>query len=431
MGERPSSKNSKARQREIINKRKKKKKKSPIKKIFMTLLLIIVAATTIASGYIMGFLKDLESKTLPSANKVSINETMNILLVGLDIGDVNQVENQDIKRTDTIMVVNYNPHTKKVHLVSIPRDTLIRTNNGNIAKINAAYQIGGEEFLIEKVQDILEVDINYLVKVDYEAFRSIIDAIGGVEMYIERDMNYDDPGQNLSIHFNAGETVLLDGKGAEEFFRWRQNNDGTGFINGDIDRIQNQQLLMKKVVEKCMSPSIVAKMPKILDAISKNVETNFDITGMLQYAFEFIKINPEDIIMTTIQGHFETINRQSYVIFDRNSNLEILEALKTGTSTLSSINKETVRLLVLNSTKTNGLAGNLKFELEELGYSAIETGNAEKILEESIIFTNSEALGNILKEDSGINKIKEMPKDKYAGYEAVIIIGDDYDIFGG
>ena len=84
-------------------------------------------------------------------------------------------------------------------------------------KINAAYVLGGEEEVIEQVQNLLDVKINYLVEIDYAAFRNLIDAIGGVEMYIDRDMYYDDDAQDLHIHFNAGETVLLDGQKAEEY----------------------------------------------------------------------------------------------------------------------------------------------------------------------------------------------------------------------
>ena len=153
------------------------------------------------------------------------------------------------RRTDTMMVLNYNPSTKKAQIVSIPRDTMIEVDgaigeNGNSQKywkMNAAYAIGGDEEVTNQIEDILEIQINYLVKIDYNAFRNIIDAIGGVEMYIDQDMYYDDDGQNLHINFKAGETVNLDGKKAEEFVRWRKNNDGTGFANGDLDRIENQQ----------------------------------------------------------------------------------------------------------------------------------------------------------------------------------------------
>ena len=70
-----------------------------------------------------------------------------------------------------------------------------------------------------QVKKLLEIDVNYIVEIDYKAFRSIIDAIGGIEMYIDRNMDYDDDAQNLHIHFKEGETVLLDGEKSEEFIR--------------------------------------------------------------------------------------------------------------------------------------------------------------------------------------------------------------------
>ena len=97
-------------------------------------------------------------------------------------------------------------------------------------KINAAYALGGEDELVMQVKKLLEIDVNYIVEIDYKAFRSIIDAIGGIEMYIDRNMDYDDDAQNLHIHFKEGETVLLDGEKSEEFIRWRKNNDGSGFV---------------------------------------------------------------------------------------------------------------------------------------------------------------------------------------------------------
>ena len=135
------------------------------------------------------------------------NESLNILLLGMDIGDVEQVENTDIKNTDTIMVLNYNPNTKKANLVSVPRDTLIEVDaydgNGILReywKINSAYILGGEEEIITHVENLLDININYIAEVDYEAFRNFIDAIGGIKMYIEEDMFYDDDTQDLHIN---------------------------------------------------------------------------------------------------------------------------------------------------------------------------------------------------------------------------------------
>ena len=227
--------------------RKDKKKKrfnkgndgtNKFEKIILGVISIFLTFTvfSIISGFIA--LMEVGSQSMPKASNPSGNKPVNILLLGMDIGDPNQEDNKDIKRTDTIMVVNYNPETDKITTVSVPRDTLIQ-NNGNSVKINSAFAIGGYSRIKTEVEGLLNVNINYIVKVDYDAFVDIIDAIGGVKMKIERNMIYDDEGQNLHINFKAGETVKLDGQKAQEFFRWRKNNDGSGFANGDLDRIQN------------------------------------------------------------------------------------------------------------------------------------------------------------------------------------------------
>ena len=207
--------------------RKDKKKKrfnkgndgtNKFEKIILGVISLFLTFTvfSIISGFIA--LMEVGSQSMPKASNPSSNKPVNILLLGMDIGDPNQEDNKDIKRTDTIMVVNYNPETDKITTVSVPRDTLIQ-NNGNSVKINSAFAIGGYSRIKTEVEGLLNVNINYIVKVDYDAFVDIIDAIGGVKMKIERNMIYDDEGQNLHINFKAGETVKLDGQNAQEFFR--------------------------------------------------------------------------------------------------------------------------------------------------------------------------------------------------------------------
>lgn len=290
--------------------RKDKKKKrfnkgndgtNKFEKIILGVISIFLTFTvfSIISGFIA--LMEVGSQSMPKASNPSGNKPVNILLLGMDIGDPNQEDNKDIKRTDTIMVVNYNPETDKITTVSVPRDTLIQ-NNGNSVKINSAFAIGGYSRIKTEVEGLLNVNINYIVKVDYDAFVDIIDAIGGVKMKIERNMIYDDEGQNLHINFKAGETVKLDGQKAQEFFRWRKNNDGSGFANGDLDRIQNQQKFIAKVIDKCTNPLIVFRIPKIMSAIGNNVETNMSPFSIIKYGLKFMGVSNNDISMLTAAG---------------------------------------------------------------------------------------------------------------------------------
>ena len=393
-------------------------------------LVITFVIVSMVSG--ISALMKIGSKSMPSSIDVSSNEPVNILLLGMDIGDPKQVDNVSIKRTDTIMVLNYNPTNKKLNVVSIPRDTLININDRN-AKINAAYAIGGYPKIKSEAEDLLNIKINYIAKIDYNAFREIVDALGGIEMKIERNMIYDDEGQNLHINFKAGETVTLDGKKAEEFFRWRKNNDGSGFANGDLDRIENQQKFISKVVDKCTSPLILFRMPKIMSALGDNIETNMSPTEILSYGLKFMNIKKENMTMVTAAGTPKTINGESFLIFDKNANKDIISSLSSSSVSKNiSVNtsKDDIRIKILNATKINGLAVKAMEELNNAGYTKIDTGNTE-LSDKSIILANDSDKLKTIKQDLNIkNSDKKENKEEYNDYDVIIILGKDFKTFG-
>ena len=414
--------------------KRKEKKSTVIKRAILALILTIVVLIAIGATYAFSFVSSLNNNDLISAVKAKNNETVNILVLGMDIGDTRNTQNTSARRTDTMMLLNYNPRTDYINIVSIPRDTLIEVENahdgnGNYIpywKINAAYALGGEEEVIEQVQDLLDITVNYLVEVDYAAFRNLIDAIGGVEMTIDRDMYYDDDAQDLHINFKKGETVLLDGQKAEEFFRWRKNNDGTGLADGDLGRIKNQQKFISKLIEKCTDPSIITRVPDILKAIKENVVTNMSGTDMVKYGLEMI--SNSGISMETLQGYNERIYGQDFLVVDPTYNESLLKSLQITSEVDNSEVKNKYSIMVLNGTRVNGLAGNLKIELENLGYSNISVGNFDKT-KESTILSNDKELKKMLSDDTGIKHLSKNKDAEYQDYDAVIIIGEDYLIF--
>jgi hypothetical protein len=134
--------------------------------------------------------------------------------------------------------------------------------------------------------------------------------------------------------------------------------------------------------------------------------------------------------MKTIQGDPKTINGQSYLVFNKSSNKEILESLKSG-AIISTGNKKDSKILVLNGTKIVGLASHAKTSLEVFGWSKIDTGNADPH-EKSIIQTDDKDIKKILTSQMGkITEFEEKPTDsKYEDYDVVIIIGNDYKRLG-
>lgn len=411
--------------------RKKAKRRARTKMTVTILISLLIVLTFTMIFSLISFISALKKNDLQAGITPMKNQPLNILILGMDIGDVEQGGNKAIRRTDTIMLFNYNPNTKKSNIVSIPRDTLIQVDAydeyGNLRpywKINNAYVLGGEEEVIKHVENLLDITINYIVEVDYSAFRNFIDAIGGVNMYIEKQMDYDDDGQDLHIHFNQGETVHLDGKKAEEFFRWRKNNDGTGFIDGDLGRIRNQQAFMKQVLKKCLNPLIMFKIPKILGVVKENIDTNMPGDKMISYGLKLL--GNKGIAMNTLQGYDETIYNESFLVVEKDMNRELLTSIKSGEVLDEDKSRADYNILVLNGTRINGLAGSVKSDLEYVGYSAIEVDNDAK-RSKSVIICNDKNLKEQLKIDTGINKFQKKNDEDYGNYDAVIILGEDFD----
>lgn len=416
-------------------------KKSLVKRVILGALAFILIFFISIFGYfyfkygsflgeVFNIVKDVKQDV------IKVEEPINVLLLGMDIGDTSDVSNKDAKRTDTIILANFDPITKEAKLISIPRDTRVKIG-GKSQKINAAYPIGGEKLVKQLVGNILGVKVDYVVKVDYEGFRGIIDAIGGIDMYIEQDMNYDDPGQDLHIHFNKGETVHLDGKKAEEFFRWRKNNDGTGLANGDVDRIKNQQKFINAVIDKVLSVSTITKIDSIAEILNKNIETNIPLDVTVAYGLKGLETDKNNIKMMTLPGEGKYVGNVSYYIPDEKATKELRSQLNSSNlsgrkNVIPSAAREDLSIKVLNCTKINGLAANVQKQLNENGYDKVDVGNGDP-REKSEILIKDESSRAFMENDLKIDNIKKGISSKYDGngtYDVVILLGKDFKNFG-
>ncbi|ERI90265.1 cell envelope-like function transcriptional attenuator common domain protein [Clostridiales bacterium oral taxon 876 str. F0540] len=312
------------------------KKRHRFRNFILVVCTLIICLGLATGTSLYNYMLKLSNQGSSQADKikpkaVSKDEPVNILAMGVDIGVVGAEDKDNLKRTDTILLINYNPKLEEANVISIPRDTLIEVNK-KYKKINEANVIGGPAFLIDAVENMLNIKVNYYGKVDYAGFRNIVDIIGPIEVKINNKMDYDDPTQNLHIHFKKGETVQLDGKKAEEFFRWRKNNDGTGLADGDLGRIENQHLFLNKVIDKFKNPSIITKIPSILASIPNYVETNMSAQDMVKNGYSLVKLDKTKINMYTLKGDAEYISGVSYLIYDEKKNKDVLMKLHNETA---------------------------------------------------------------------------------------------------
>lgn len=203
---------------------------------------------------------------------------------------------------DTIMVMSYDVPNQKVGVVSIPRDTLV---DRSYPKINAAYGDGVDE-LTDTVSDLVGFPIDYYITVDMKAFKALVNAVDGIDFDVPIDMDYDDPTQNLSIHYTAG-MQHLNGQQALEVARFRKNNDGSGYPDSDISRIATQQKLLTVMAKKVLSWSSITKINDFIDIFSDYVETDLSASDLSWFATQALKLDTaEDVAFDTLPGDGST-----------------------------------------------------------------------------------------------------------------------------
>ena len=152
------------------------------------------------------------------------------------------------------------------------------------------------------ISDITGFPIDCYVSVGVNGFIQLVNTIGGVTFNIPHNMNYDDPTQNLHIHFNAGEQ-FINGYDAIKVVRWRQNNDGTNY--GDIDRIQTQQNFLKTVLKQCLSLSnLVTNLDDYIQIFQDNVKTDLTTGNMTWFAKEVLKLKMENVHFYTMPSNY-------------------------------------------------------------------------------------------------------------------------------
>jgi LCP family protein required for cell wall assembly len=230
---------------------------------------------------------------------------------------------------DSIMLCSFDPKDGTVDVFSIPRDTFVerkghKTSANN--KINSSYGRGGADNVVESVGSLTGVTVHYYVKVDYKAVKAIVDAIGGIKATVPMNMNYDDPADDLHIHFEEGQ-VVSKGEDIIRLLRYRKNNKGGGYKEGDLGRVKMQQEIVKLGMEKVLKGNIVANFLKLQGPITEYVKTNMSPKQMMFYITKAKSIKKENINLQTIPGRADTINRLSFYVVNEDKMNEALQPI--------------------------------------------------------------------------------------------------------
>ncbi|NEQ29725.1 MAG: LCP family protein [Leptolyngbya sp. SIO4C5] len=201
--------------------------------------------------------------------------------------------------SDTMLLIRFSPDTEQLVVLSIPRDTRTRID-GVLTKINEANRDGGPATSARAINELLGgVAIDRYVRINVQGVEKLIDALGGVQVNVPKDMKYQDDSQHLYINLKAGEQKL-DGDEALQFLRFRYDD------YGDIGRIQRQQIMMRALVEQALNPTTIARLPKILSVIQNNVDTNLSVEELLALVGHASQTNRSNVQMLMLPGDFSS-----------------------------------------------------------------------------------------------------------------------------
>jgi LCP family protein required for cell wall assembly len=298
-------------------------------------------------------------KPKKNGEKMQVHK-INLLLLGIDA-------EEGPKRSDTMMVFSYDPDTNEGAVISIPRDTRVNIPGHGIGRVNGAHAHGGAKLAIQTISEFLDIPIHYYISLNYDGFTKIINEIGGVEIFVERDMKYDDFAGGLHIDIKKGLQVM-DGKKALEYVRFR------GYQDADIGRINTQQKFLKALAREMLKLSNVIKIPKIAAILPSNIKTNMKPDEILGFANEFRHVKFDDIKMVTIPGESKLVNGAWYYFHNREKTIEIINELVWNIDKNKNLD---ITVSILNGTKDENLGKKIARDLENLGFQIKIIGVAD------------------------------------------------------
>jgi LCP family protein required for cell wall assembly len=245
---------------------------------------------------------------------------INILLVGIDDGELADPKNSP-HRSDSALLLGVHKGTGAVSLLSIPRDTRVAIpGHSSNDKFGHSFAYGGIDLTIATLQEFLKVPVHYYVVADWQGFIRVVDALGGVDLNVEADMNYEDPYANLKIHLKKG-FQHLNGQQAGQYVRFRHDE------MGDIGRVARQQKFLKALATQAIRPGNILRLPHIMGILGESVQTNMTMWTFKEVFVAIPSLKSNKIQSDMIPGNFANIGGVSYWAPDQAETRKVVERL--------------------------------------------------------------------------------------------------------
>lgn len=400
--------------------------KSPVRFIVSIIVLLFIIYIGFTAAVSLAGNKKVNFAFWSKEKNIKSQAVENFVVAGVD---------EEGLRTDLILLCQYNDITKKINVLQIPRDTKVDTKRSD-KKINSAYGTKERETaLFRDIKNITGIEPDKYVIISFKAFRELVDAIGGVEVEVPFRMYYHDPVQSLTIDLLPGKQ-LLDGSHAEMFMRFRQNDDGSGYKNGDIDRIAAQKKFYGLVADKLLNVKNVFKTHKMMQIFKENVKMNFNGEEILSYLGKIPSLNKENINIVSLPGEGKYIGKISYFVADEKKTKELMNEYFSADKDLvnyklvnpaknSFIKVEVVNASSIDKDMVN-VAEVVSKNLENHGFNVVSSYNSDRIKDKSeLVDHNAKYASDEIKKIYSSLPAKNDENDK-AEVDVTVYIGNDF-----
>ena len=313
--------------RQVYNnnkKRVKKRRKRILLWVLMPILLLIIGATAYG-GFLYNKAESVMNKSYKpidrDSKKTNVKlENTSILFIGVDDSEKRKASGNS--RSDALMLATFNKKDKSIKLLSIPRDSYVHIPEKDIyTKITHAHAYGGVKLTLETVEELLDVPVDYYVKMNFNAFIDVINALDGVKVDVPFTFSEQDSKDHAKAITLQKGLQELDGEQALAFARTRK-------IDSDIQRGMRQQQIVKAIIAKGSSIKSITNYTDVMEAVGKNMSTDLTFDQMksfISYIQAGSGINVESL---SLKGSDSYINRIYYYQLDETALEETKSTLK-------------------------------------------------------------------------------------------------------
>lgn len=309
----------------------KSSKKRTVIKISLTLAVSLLLCLSAYGIYLVKKAENAANNAFESGNREMsdlrdekvepLHDDISILFIGVDDSSKRDQSSSSI-RSDALVLATLNNEDKSIKLVSIPRDTYtLIPDAGKEDKITHAYAYNGPSSTIESVENLLEIPVDYYVRMDFEAFIDVVDALDGIRVDVPYDLEEQDEFDNAgAISLEEG-IQTVDGSEALALARTRH-------YDNDIERGKRQQMILQAIMDKALSAGSFTKYADVIDAVGDNMKTNLSFRDM-QAFFEYAKDGKPDVETITLNGYDDMSTGIYYWQLDEESLMEVQDILQS------------------------------------------------------------------------------------------------------